>query len=129
MDSIITPEKSSIFAGNIKAYTMESVAKSGKTAAVVAYLTIIGTIIAYFINNDSKNPFASFHIRQALGIHITFYMLGLVISWFDSWLISGAFYLFIIVLWGYGFITAIQGEMKEVPLVGSMYQKWFSTIE
>ena len=99
---------------------MESVAKSGKTAAVVAYLTIIGTIIAYFINNDSKNPFASFHIRQALGIHITFYMLGLVISWFDSWLISGAFYLFIIVLWGYGFITAIQGEMKEVPLVGSM---------
>ncbi len=108
---------------------MESVAKSGKTAAIVAYLTIIGTIIAYFINNDSKNPFASFHIRQGLGINITFYMLGLVVSWFDSWFISGAFYIFILVLWTYGIVGAIQGERNLVPLVGSQFQKWFSTIE
>jgi len=40
-------------------------AKQGKTAAVVAYITLIGTIIAFFMNNDDKNQFASFHIRQA----------------------------------------------------------------
>lgn len=107
---------------------MDSAANDGKLAAIVAYLTLIGTIIAYFINNDSKNPFASFHIRQALGIHITFYMLGLIVSWFDTWLVSAPFYLFIIVLWGYGLINAIQGETNEVPLLGRHFQKWFSTI-
>lgn len=106
-----------------------SVSNEGKWAALTAYLTFIGTIIAYFMNNDSKNPFASFHIRQALGIHITFYMLGLAISWFDSWLISGLFYLFIGVLWVYGFIGAIQGTRNLVPFLGNQYQKWFRTID
>ncbi len=107
---------------------METVANEGKTAAIIAYLTIIGTIIAYFINNDSKNPFASFHIRQALGIHITFYMLGIVVSWFDSWFISAPFYLFILILWGYGILAAIQEERNEVPFLGKYFQNWFSTI-
>lgn len=107
---------------------METVANEGKTAAIIAYLTIIGTIIAYFINNDSKNPFASFHIRQGLGIHITFYMLGIMVSWFDSWFISAPFYLFILILWGYGILAAIQGERNEVPLLGKYFQNWFSTI-
>lgn len=107
---------------------MNSEANDGKAAAIVAYLTIIGTIIAYFMNNDSKNRFASFHIRQALGIHITFYLLGVIVSWFNSWLISTPFYLFIIVLWGYGILAAIQGERNEVPLLGRQFQNWFSTI-
>lgn len=107
---------------------METEANEGKTAAIIAYLTIIGTIIAYFINNDTKNTFASFHIRQALGIHITFYLLGILVSWFDTWLVSAPFYLFIIVLWGYGLIAAIQGERNEVPILGRQFQNWFSTI-
>ncbi|MEP6260507.1 MAG: hypothetical protein ABJ092_02935 [Gillisia sp.] len=108
---------------------MNNTVESGKTAAIVAYLTIIGTIIAYFMNSDTKNPFASFHIRQALGIHITFYLLGAFVSIFDSWLISYPFYIFIIILFGYGLFTAIQGETREVPLLGNYYQKWFSTIQ
>ena len=108
---------------------METDVQQGKSAAIVAYLTIIGTIIAYFMNKDPKTGFASFHIRQALGIHITFYLLGLIISWFDSWLISSAFYIFIVILWGYGFIAAIQGERNLVPVLGIQFQKWFSTID
>lgn len=107
---------------------MKTVAEEGKAAAIVAYLTIIGTIVAYFMNNDSKNPFASFHIRQALGIHITFYLLGILVSAFDTWMISSAFYIFILILWGYGLITAIQGDEKETPVLGAYFQKWFSTI-
>ncbi len=107
---------------------MKTVAEEGKAAAIVAYITIIGTIVAYFMNNDSKNPFASFHIRQALGIHITFYLLGILVSAFDNWMISSAFYIFILILWGYGLIAAIQGEENEVPVLGSYFQKWFSTI-
>lgn len=108
--------------------SMNTSVESGKTAAIVAYLTIVGTIIAYFINNETKNTFASFHIRQALGIHITFYLLGAFVSIFDSWMITWAFWISIIVLGAYGLITAIQGEQKEVPLLGRQFQKWFSTI-
>jgi hypothetical protein len=35
----------------------------GKTAAIIAYITIFGTIIAYILNAGKKNSFTSFHIR------------------------------------------------------------------
>ncbi len=107
---------------------MDTTSENGKGAAIVAYLTIIGTIIAYFMNNDSKNTFASFHIRQALGIHITYFLLGAFVSIFNSWMVTYSFWIFIFILWGYGLLTAIQGEQKEVPLLGVQFQKWFSTV-
>ncbi len=33
-----------------------------KTIAVIAYLTFIGLIIAFVMNNDKKYEFASFHM-------------------------------------------------------------------
>ncbi|HSM63234.1 MAG TPA: hypothetical protein VK833_04780 [Gillisia sp.] len=107
---------------------MDTSVEKGKSAAIVAYLTLIGTIIAYFMNNETKNTFASFHIRQALGIHITYFLLGAFVSIFDTWMVTYAFWIFIIILWGYGLMTAIQGEQKEVPLLGNQFQKWFSTV-
>ncbi|MFV8225948.1 hypothetical protein [Christiangramia aquimixticola] len=100
-----------------------------KTTAIVAYITIIGTIIAYFMNMESKDKFAGFHIRQAFGINITFYLIGALMGLFDQFYIVAAFYLFFIVLWGYGILMAIQGEEREVPLLGEFFQKWFSTIK
>ncbi|CAL66426.1 membrane protein [Christiangramia forsetii] len=99
-----------------------------KTTAIVAYITILGTIIAYFMNLDPKDKFASFHIRQAFGINITFYLIGALMGMFNEGLIIGAFYLFFIVLWGYGIFMAIKGETREVPLLGPLFQKLFSTI-
>jgi uncharacterized membrane protein len=107
---------------------MDTSIEKGKPAAIVAYLTIVGTIIAYFMNNETKNGFASFHIRQALGTHITYFLLGAFVSIFDSWMVTYAFWIFIIILWGYGLMTAIQGEKKEAPLLGNQFQKWFSTV-
>lgn len=108
---------------------MDATAKQGRTAAIFAYLTIFGTLIAYFMNNESKNPFASFHIRQGLGVHIVFYMLGMIVTWFNTWLVSAPFYVFILVLVGYGLVSAIQGEKNEVPLLGAKFQQWFRTIK
>ena len=47
--------------------------EQNKNAAIVAYLTIIGSVIAIFMNSENKSSFASFHIRQALGIFLTFF--------------------------------------------------------
>jgi hypothetical protein len=41
-------------------------------------------VYAMSMNSEDKNTFASFHIRQGLGITLTFISLGLIISNFDS---------------------------------------------
>ncbi|TDN95413.1 hypothetical protein DET49_1018 [Salegentibacter sp. 24] len=39
-----------------------------KTIAIIAYLTVIGLVVAFVLNNDKRNEFASFHIKQSLGL-------------------------------------------------------------
>ncbi|TYA71510.1 hypothetical protein [Seonamhaeicola marinus] len=100
----------------------------GKRNAIISYLTIFGVIIAYFMNNeaDQKSPFAGFHIRQSLGLWLTFWALGYIVGSFDSWFVSSGFYLFFAVLFIYGFIGATSGKLNEVPLLGKFYQKIFA---
>lgn len=102
--------------------------EQNKNAAIVAYLTIIGTVIAIFMNNENKSLFASFHIRQALGIFLTFFALGYPVGYFDSWIISSAFYIFFFILWIYGFMGALNNEEKKVPLLGDFYQNIFKSL-
>ncbi|WP_291114579.1 DUF4870 domain-containing protein [Flavobacterium sp. UBA6135] len=103
-------------------------AEKEKQTAIIAYLTLIGSVIAIFMNSENKNSFASFHIRQALGIFLTFFALGYPIGYFDSWMVSSAFYIFFFILWIYGFLGALNGEQKVVPLVGGFYQQLFKSL-
>ncbi|WP_142786470.1 DUF4870 domain-containing protein [Changchengzhania lutea] len=102
--------------------------ETGKGLAIISYLTIIGTIIAFFMNNDKKNPFTSFHVRQALGLWLTYFILAWVVSWFDSWLATFGFWMFFGVLFIYGFVNAIAGKAQTVPILGDFFQKWFNNI-
>ena len=102
---------------------------NGKNTAIVSYLTIIGAIIAIFMNQEKKDTFAAFHIRQALGIFVSFFLIGYFIGYFDSWVISSSFYIFYFILWMYGFVTMLQDEMKPIPLLGEQFQKIFKNIE
>lgn len=107
---------------------MNNTVEEGKTAAITSYILVVGVFIAMSMNGETKNPYASFHIRQALGLSITFISLGLIISNFDSILISGPMWLFVSVLWTYGIFTAIRGETKPIPLLGKFFQKWLKNV-
>lgn len=102
--------------------------EEGKTAAITSYILGIGVFIAMSMNAEDKNSFASFHIRQGLGLTLTFISLGLIISNFDSMMISAPMWVCISVLWTYGIFSAIKGETRPIPLVGNLYQKWFKSI-
>lgn len=102
--------------------------EAGKATAITSYILGIGVFIAMSMNAETKNPFASFHIRQGLGISLTFISLGLIISDFDSMAISIPMWIFISVLWGYGVFSAINGETNPMPLLGKYFQKWLSNI-
>lgn len=103
---------------------MESNIKEGKTAAIISYILIFGPLIAISMNSENKNTFASFHIRQGLGITLTFITLGLTISHFESLMIAAPMWIFISVLSIYGIFTAARGETHPLPLLGSFFQKW-----
>ena len=108
---------------------MQNDIEKGKTTAIVSYFTIIGSIVAIFMNQEeNRSEFASFHIRQALGSFLTFFLLGYPIGYFDSWMVSSAFWVFIFILWIYGFLGALSGEKRMVPLVGEFYQKAFKNL-
>lgn len=107
---------------------MNNTIEDGKTAAITSYILIVGVLIAMSMNSENKNSFASFHIRQALGLTITFLSLGLIVSNFDSLMISATMWIFVSILWTYGFFTAIKGDMKPLPLLGNLFQKVFHFI-
>ena len=105
-----------------------SAAEQCKTLAIVSYITLIGTLIAFYMNREDRNPFVSFHIRQALGLWLLQLFLGYFIGAFDSWMISMSFWIFFIVLFIYGIIGAATGKKNEVPVLGPFFQKLFSSL-
>jgi uncharacterized membrane protein len=93
-------------------------AEDGKTMAIIAYITWVGLLIAFIMNNDKKNSFAKFHIRQSLLLTLAGFLAVVpLIGWI--WGIC------VFVLWVIGLIAAINGQEKEVPIVGKYAQEWF----
>ena len=100
----------------------------GKTASIVSYFWLFGVIIAFYMNNDKKNSFANFHIRQSLGLWLTYMIIGYVQGYFDNWMITTSFLVFFGVLFLFGIVNAISGKAIPVPLVGNFYQKIFAKL-
>jgi hypothetical protein len=117
---------------------------NGKTAGIISYLTIIGWLIAFFaMHKDNKTDLGSYQLRQTLLFHIVsmvvywilgmifaaiFFSSGLTTGWFSiiaiNWILRVGFF----ILWIIGFIGAINGEKKPIPLIGEKAQSIFSTL-
>ncbi len=62
--------------------------EEGKTLGIVAYITLIGVLIAFFMNQEKRNTYTAFHTRQGLGLWLLFMIMGYVVSYFNNWNIS-----------------------------------------
>ena len=98
--------------------------EAGKTMAIISYVTLIGTLIAYFSNQgDKKNEFVSFHIGQAVRIWILLFVLTIVVNILVFVTSIGALgYLSYI-----PFVLAVLGAMnanslkaEPVPVIGTI---------
>ena len=99
-----------------------------KTVAIIAYLTLIGFLVAIIIHVNKKTKLGAFHLRQMLGFMLTsFAVIVLFIIPIIGWLLIPVFWICMLVLWVMGLVAAINGQMKPMPVVGPLYQKWFGT--
>lgn len=107
---------------------METTTDNGKTVAIIAYITLIGWIIALIMNNGNKTAIGSYHLRQSLGIICVGVILNILASIIGISIISWIVWAGVLVLWILGILSAVQGEMKPVPVVGEKFQEWFKGI-
>ncbi len=101
----------------------QSTIEEGKTMAIISYITLIGTLIAFIMNNGKQNEFAKFHIGQALRAWLAGIVIGIIAGILIG--ITG------IGLLGYlryagmvlaimGLLNAINGKVEKIPLVGDI---------
>lgn len=101
--------------------------EQGKTLAIVSYFTFVGLIIATIMNLEKKNPFTALHVRQMLGLILLLIFSNVTEKYVNSWL-GTFFWIITFVFWVYGLITAFKGEVKLIPFLGELFQKWFANI-
>lgn len=87
-----------------------------KVTNIVAYLTWIGLIVAFIIGDREGSKF---HLNQSLVIWLAGTVCGmLAVVPVVGGLISTVGGIFCFVCWFIGFIGAIQGTEKPVPVLG-----------
>lgn len=99
---------------------------SGKVCAILSYLFI--GIVWYFIDeNMKKNTFAKFHVKQSLVLLVVSIILQIVgtiipiIGWFLILPLAGIFGLVWMLI---GVINALNGQTKELPIIGKYSTKF-----
>ncbi len=109
----------------------ETSSGDGKTIAIVSYLWLVGWVIALIMHNNNKSELGAFHLRQTLGLMILWFcvwVINVVLVLMDIPFVGWIFSLALFVLWLLGFIGAIQGEKKLIPVLGEQFQDWFKGI-
>ena len=102
-------------------------AKEDTTVALLAYITIIGFIIAIVMHGNKKTALGAYHLRQALGLFLTGFVGGFVLAVIPvvGWILIPFFWLTILIFAILGIVAAVGGKQKPLPVLGEKYQQWF----
>lgn len=104
-----------------------------KTLAIVAYITLIGWIVAYiqYKNQNEKDQLVRYHLGQALGIFIFSIALNIALTIIAAIIpslatilsLAGLLPLILLIL---GIISAANEAMSPVPGIGKLFENKFS---
>lgn len=104
--------------------------EEGKVAAIIAYLTLVGLVIAFVMNNDKKNSFAFYHIRQSIGILLTGVVLSMLVYIpFLGWIVALVGWLLVFAMFITGLLNALNGKEKPVIVLGDKFNEWFASVK
>lgn len=106
--------------------------EKAKNIGIISYLTLIGWVVALVMHQNHKSSFGAFHLRQMLGIMITGVAISILVQVFTyaigSIFLAWTLNIVAIALWAIGFVGALQGEEREIPIIGSYFQDWFKSL-
>ncbi|OAB78138.1 hypothetical protein ULVI_11695 [Cochleicola gelatinilyticus] len=101
---------------------------SGKSKAIIAYITFIGMFIAYFMNRDQKHAFATWHIKNMFGL-VLILLISQVIQAYVDLLIGEIIWVISFLLWVFSMIMAISNKQKAIPVLSEKFQQWFTFLD
>lgn len=112
--------------GAVDAVTVNPEAKK---IAVIGYITIIGLVIAFVMNNEKKLDFAKYHIRQSVGLCVSGLALSLIgIIPILGWIVNIVGIFVLLYMWFIALMNAINEKEKPVPFLGKKFEVWFKGI-
>ena len=94
----------------------------GKTIAIISYLSIIGWVVALLLHGNNPTSFAAFHLRQTLGLLLTWVLLSFIPI--VGWILA----LPVLVLWAFGLYYAFDHQCKPVPVIGNFFEQSFNSL-
>ena len=105
-------------------------ATEDRTVAILAYITIIGFIIAIVLHSSKKTALGAFHLRQVLGLIVSglvVWVACIILAFIPilGWLAIIVAWISFFIMWLMGLIAAASGQQKPMPIMGARYQKWF----
>ncbi|UAB80761.1 hypothetical protein INR76_11665 [Marixanthomonas sp. SCSIO 43207] len=101
---------------------------SAKTKAIIAYMTFVGTLIAFFINKDNKHEFTTWHIKNMFGLLLLLIISQVTQAYVDL-LFGEILWLIAFVLWVFSLIMAILNKKQAIPYFSDKFQEWFTFLD
>jgi hypothetical protein len=113
-----------------------------KTVAILAYITLIGFIIAIVQHSNNKTKLGAYHLRQVVGFMITGFAISIILFLITlpifgmglrnaadysafigivSFVVSIGLFICLII----SIINAANGRLKPAPIFGRLFEKWF----
>lgn len=83
-------------------------------AAIIAYITWIGFLVALILNANDKNEYVEFHLNQALVLNL-FSLIGFIPV--IGWIIDIAVWVLRIM----GIVYAYKGSEEPLPIIGGIH--------
>lgn len=106
---------------------------NNKSLSIISYITIIGWLIALFVDKENADDLRKYHLRQALGLFITMFILTFLVGALIGLLqlpglLYTAFQILYLVLLILGIINAANAAKKPLPIFGKIFENKFSFI-
>lgn len=103
---------------------MSETSKEAKNIAIVAYITFIGTLIAYFMNREKRFDFATAHIQNMFGLLIILFCAQVAYRYMNPY-VGDVLWIAAFIGWAFSLVTAITGREPAIPFFSKKFQEWF----
>ncbi len=96
----------------------------GTGLAIVAYLTFVGMILAFFLNKDKPKKFVTLHVQNMFGLVLLLFVSQTTQAYIDA-TVGNVLWWVSFFLWAFSIVTAIIGQNPSIPILSNKFAIWF----